>query len=376
MKRVIASVLVALVALQAQYASAFGPLTPGNLVVSRVGSGAASLSNAAAPTFLDEFNTFSLGQVPIQTIPLPTSASGANRQFTNSGTATSEGFLALSTNGQYLTLGGYDAAVGTAAVGTTTSATNPRVVARVDSLGQIDTSTALTDAYSAVAFRSVVSDNGTNFWLGGGGGSVRYALYGASTSTQLSTTITNIRVVNIYGSQLYCSSATGTFQGVSAVGTGLPTTSGQTITALPGMPTATGGSRYDFYFADPNTLYIADDSNITTASGGLQKWTFDGSIWSLAYTMTTNLTAGLRGLTGVVNGGVATLYATTADAVNATNGNKLVMVTDTGVGSPFTTLATAPGNEAFRGVEFSPVPEPASLVLLASGAVLFFRRRR
>ena len=59
MKRVIASVLVALVALQAQYASAFGPLTPGNLVVSRTMSKAFAFAGgrlgylAAAPAVVD-----------------------------------------------------------------------------------------------------------------------------------------------------------------------------------------------------------------------------------------------------------------------------------------------------------------------------------
>src|SRR5437762_199335 len=64
----------------------------GDLVVVRVGDGTAALSSAATATFLDEYTP---GGVLVQTIPLPTALSGLNQPFTLSGSATSEGFLAL-----------------------------------------------------------------------------------------------------------------------------------------------------------------------------------------------------------------------------------------------------------------------------------------
>ncbi len=332
----------ALVALGAPVcASSF---TAGNLVVLRVGDGSAALTSAATPVFLDEYTT---GGTLVQSIPLPTTASGANQPLVNSGTATSEGFLNLSSNGQYLVHAGYAAAVGTAAIAGTTSAATPCVVARIDLNGNIDTSTALTDAYSAGNPRSVTTDDGSQFWLGGTGSSgngVRYATYGATTSTQLSTTITNTRVVGIFNGQLYVSSSSSTFQGVSTVGTGLPNTSGQTITLLNGFPTATGPSAYDYFFADASTLYVADDR--TSTAGGIQKWTESGGLWTLQYTLNPATGQGCRGLTGVVNAGVTTLYATTSLA----SLNTLVSVTDTGAGSTFAVIATAPTNEIFRGL--------------------------
>jgi hypothetical protein len=348
------------------------PITQGNLVVVRVGTGAAALGGTATASFVEEYTT--VGGA-VQTIALPTAGSGSNRTLTLQGSATSEGFITLSSNGQYLTLAGYDAVPGTAAPANATAATINRVVGRIDLAGNVDSTTALTDAYNGSNIRSAVSTNGTDIWTSGNGGSgqgasagTRYTTLGGTTTTGLHTSTTNIRVTNIFGGQLYDSGATtsGPLLGVGTVGTGLPTTSGQTVTQLSGFPTASGPSSYDFWFKDSSTLYVADDRG-TGSGGGIQKWTFGGSTWSLAYTLNSGLSAGTRGLAGTTDGsGNAVLYATTGAA--------LVTVTDTGAASAFTTLATAATNTAFRGVEYI-VPEPASLGLLAVAGLLAIRRR-
>jgi hypothetical protein len=364
--------LVSILSLGAVVAgAAAGMFTPGNLVVTRFGDGSASLGTTATATFLDEYTP---SGTLVQTIPMPTAVGAYGRALTNSGSATSEGFLTRSVDGRYLTLMGYDAAPGTAAIAATLSTNVNRIVGRVDALGVYDTTTALSDAYSASNPRSAVSTNGTDLWLTGNGSptssaGVRYTTFGSATSTQLSTTPTNVRVANIFGGQLYTSSASGAFQGVSAVGTGLPTTSGQTTTLLPGFPTASGPSSYDYYFADASTLYVADDR--AAPNGGIQKWLFNGTTWALSYTLTG--TNGVRGLTGTTDGlGNTVLYGTMATSPLTS----LVTVTDLGVSSTFTTIATAGTNTAFRGVEFAPIPEPASLLLAGLGAAVVLRRRR
>lgn len=84
--------------------------TPGNLVIYRVGDGGATLISAAAPVFLDEYTPDGAW---VQSIPMPTAVSGSNRRLVSSGSATSEGYLTLSTDTNYLVLTGYDADVGT-----------------------------------------------------------------------------------------------------------------------------------------------------------------------------------------------------------------------------------------------------------------------
>ncbi len=113
-------------------AAAAGALAPGDIVVYRVGDGSAALTSSAAPVFLDEYTP---GGTLVQSIPLPTAANGTNNPLVASGTATSEGLLTLSGDGRYLVAPGYDTAVGTAKISSSTSAAIPRTVAVVDATG-------------------------------------------------------------------------------------------------------------------------------------------------------------------------------------------------------------------------------------------------
>jgi hypothetical protein len=337
------------------------PFGNGNLVVLRIGNGTGALSGNAAPVFLDEFTP--TGTL-VRTISLP--ETGANA-FTNSGTATSEGQLTLA--GNVLLFGGYNADVGTAAVAGTASNANNRIVARVGANGVPDLSTRFNAAFSTSNIRSAVTTNGTDIWAAGTGtqGGTNYITAGATgAGTQISTTVTNTRVVNIFNGQLYTSSASGSNIGINTVGTGTPTTAGQTTTLLPGFSAQTGLSPYDFTFTDANTLYVADDR--TTAGGGIEKWTLSGGTWTLQYSTLAG-TAGVRSLTSSGSGASLVFYGITTD-------NRLVSATDTGSAFTYTTLATAGANTVFRGVSFAPVPETAHILLLGGAALGLLRRRR
>lgn len=358
-------------------AAAQAAFVPGNLVVVQAGDGSASLSGNATACFLKEFTTTGSS---VSALAMPTALSGGQYPLTLSGSASSEGALSLSSNGQYLTMAGYGVIPGTLTPQTSTPTAVPRVVGRIDLTGNIDTTTALTDAYSGSNIRGAVSQDGTTIYTFGNGGSgqgatagVRSTTLGSSTTTQINSTTTNMRVANIFNNQMYVSAASGTYLGVGTLGTGMPPATGSVPTLLPGMPTSGTHSSYDFWFKDASTLYVADDGSAAN-SGGIQKWTFNGSTWALAYTLlnTGTTTTPVRGLTGTLDGsGNAVLFATTA----ATSANLLITVTDTGSGATATTLATAPASTAFRGVEFLPIPEPTTLSLLAIGALALIRRR-
>jgi hypothetical protein len=221
--------------------------------------------------------------------------------------------------------------------------------------------------------RGVASTDGMNIWTSGNGATVassgsRYTTLGSTTSLQLSNTFTNLRATNIFDGQLYASAGLSAFR-LGTVGSGTPTTNGQTITSLPGFPVATGGtpaSPYQFFFADLNagvagvdTVYVADDSTVASG-GGIQKYSLVGGTW-----VANNIVslANSRGLTGSVSGSSVTLYVT--------NGSTYQTLTDTSGynaanNGTLVSLATATMNTAFRGIAFAPssgmAPTPTSVV--------------
>ena len=172
--------------------------------------------------------------------------------------------------------------------------------------------------------------------------------------------------------------------------------------------TSTDSFPFGVWFANPDTLYVADEgSGTNTFSGtfangeytaaaaqtkaGLQKWVFDGTEWKLAYTLQAGLnlgqpytvpgyptgtnaatklpwapgTDGLRNITGQVNrNGTATIWAITSTVSGSgdqgADPNKLVSITDRldatapAAGESFRTVRAAGFGQVLRGVSFTP----------------------
>jgi hypothetical protein len=165
-----------------------------------------------------------------------------------------------------------------------------------------------------------------------------------------------------------------------------------------------------FFFANATTMYVADSGAPKNGSanaaalgeGGLQKWSLVGSVWTLDYDLVSGLNlvnnggansatpkadgvTGLFGLTGEVVGGTVELFATSY-GLNELSTSYLYEITDTLVDTTitqasaeaFTTLYTGPAGVSIRGVSFAPVPEPASIGLIAAAmaGLGLIRRRR
>jgi hypothetical protein len=163
---------------------------------------------------------------------------------------------------------------------------------------------------------------------------------------------------------------------------------------------------FGLWFANANTLYVADEGNgtntydpstntytaaATQTMAGLQKWVFNGNTWRLAYVLQAGLqlgapytvagyptgnnpatglpwspaTDGLRNLAGRVNGnGTVTLWAITSTVSGGgdqgADPNKLVTITDqlsaTNLpsGESFNAVEAAGFAEVLRGVSFTP----------------------
>lgn len=330
-----------------------------------------------------------------------------------------------------------------------------RVVAVIDGDGSVDTSTQLTNIFNGNNPRSVASKDGVHFYVSGQGvdGDQTAGVFSATKGGTSATAITGDDTASVKNGPRNASQDTRILgfgpdgelltsvdsKGgkdnarafIGALGTD-PTTlynGGAGPTMLPGFGNSGGTGKVtlttqtangislagqeinlspeQFFFADANTLYVADSGDgkqdsakKSTGLGGLQKWVFDGTQWNLVYTVAAGLnlvansadhgTTGLLGLTGQVVNGQVQLFAT-----NYTAGDNdqtylfgltdLLSASTRGADESWTILATAPSDSNFKGVSFAPsaiaaaVPEPAtyaSMILgfaFAGGAI---RRRQ
>jgi hypothetical protein len=375
-------ILLAVLAVEAMSgrANAF-TFTPGDVVVSVEGDGSGTgnyTDNQAAPLTLDQFAANGTSSVTAAgSLQLPQTASGKNSAISGEYGSSSEGTLQLSGNGQYLTIAGYGVNAKTfdanpsafgnpagGALGQSTSATVPRVIALIGANGSVDTSTALTNVFNGNNPRSVYTVDGTSFYISGQGtsgdstGGVFFATKGATTATPITgndtsgnTASQDTRDVQIVNGQLVVSvdSKAGSNAARSFVGTlgaaGSPPTSlangGNGPTMLPGFGNSGGTGRVtitaattngvnspgqqinlspeNFFYANSTTLYVADSgsSKQTSASsslgdGGLQKWSLVNGSWMLDYTVAS----GLGLVANTAKSGSTGLYGLTGEVVN------------------------------------------------------------
>ena len=389
------SLLVAALALVTLTSANAANLTVGNIVVERVGNGTTALASSAFDIAVLEYTT---SGTAVQTITFP--SSGTSQQ-TDSGSATSNGYL-NSYNG-LVAVTGHNSSAGTASV----ASGNTKVTSIIDGTGNVATrvtyptggaSGTPPSPFSGNNLRSAIATGNNTFYASGTAsgtpntGGVWY--YNGSAFTQISSTATgqptNLRNIEIFNNQLYVSSSTGAFLGISKVGTGLSTSGNQSATLEINM--GTGASPYGFVMFDTNsdslldTAFIADDR--TSNDGGLHKWTYSTttSTWSSSYSLLFDAAAGtlsesaasgfagIRGLTGSYDSVTGfTLYATTTETSN----NRLVSIVDNGsTPTTYSTLASAGANNVFRGVDLNTVPEPSSAALLGFGTLALLGLRR
>ncbi len=350
----------------------------GNLAVLRLGNGTETLANTGNSVFIDQFTPF--GSY-VNSVAILNSGASA---LVMSGTATSEGSLTRSTDGRYLTFAGYNTAAGipyASSLPATAASLVPRAVGQVNDAGSYSLALTTTAAWGGTATtagnpRSVISDGANNYWGVGtsSSSSTRGTLYyGTASSAAWIEGTKSPRVINIFGGNIYYS-VSSTTVGASGIWgfPGQPTSGPLVATKL--IDTGVSSGNYDFALNPAMTLaYVADDR--ATAAGGIQRWDWSGSSssWSLTYTLGTGAAnIGARGLAVDFSGADPVIYATTAEGT----ANRLISITDIGGSSTATTLATAPANEIFRGLDFTPIPEPATTALLGIGLLLFCNRSR
>jgi hypothetical protein len=368
------------------------PFTQGNLVILRVGPGTEALTNAGNTLFLDEYTTNGgfVQSLMLTTNQFVTAGGVTNYPIDLTGGNTSEGNINLSTDGRYVVVGGFATnrlwLSNGGNISSTAGASIPRVIAVVDSKGNIDTSTAPTDLVTGSGgdIRGVASTDGSNFWIASSSAGIAYTTLGSNVTTKVQGA-TNKRCIGIFNSipetvyppsqqQVFNMSAGGLF----ASGTNYPMVQGAEMPLTNIINNAVLVSPYGFLAlhlrdgisSNIDTVYVCDDASLT---GGISKWTFNSATTNFLQTgginaalspfINTNGTGGVRQLTGKVNvSGNQTnvdLYITASANTFAQYGY-LFHITDTsGFGGTLTgtlpaPIVSAPATTTWRGIAFAP----------------------
>ncbi len=323
------------------------------------------------PVSLSEYSS-STGSATGVTVAIPGTTVG-NRLLLG-GNNPLEGQLNLSGDGRYLTFGGYDVDAG---VSIGIAYTSPKVIARVNFAGTVDLTTQIpaTVAFGNTSVRSVVSQDGSAYWVTGGSSTgttngIQYLTHGATNAT---TPIyaTGNRSLGIFKNVLYAdNSGIGAFAGLPVTAASPVGGNGSYQAAYP------NNTQFVFLDTDPgygwngtgyDVLYIADavSSGANLNAGvGINKFYVNssGNSWIFAggvpYDVTGSSLA-IPAITGAVNNvGKPVLYAIQGNALN----NSIISITDAGgrtnamsaANTTVTTLASAGTNNIFRGIAFSP----------------------
>lgn len=350
------------------FAQSFGA---GNLVVYRYGDGSTYTNGQLVPVFLDEYNTSGL---LVKTRKVPSVANGVNKGLTgllklaSDGKYQQEGMSTLSQDGKYITIIGYNAAVGA----TVPSAADGLVVGVIAADGSINTTTTLSsDPTTGLgAPRSAIIDisasEDANIWTNGFNNGVQFTTLGSTSSTRVSSAQNSPTTLGIFDNSLVAPIGTS---GDLAYATPLPTSS-KTFSIRGGLGTGNAINQVvEFPFSDRKVMYVVDDVNNQirrySTNGG-------GTDWINAKTYAVTETGLIKSITGTktIDGTntIFTLYVTSwgndgtgtatsrlykfseTVATQATGG----LLSTSGTATALTLLATAPAGTVFRSVTMAP----------------------
>ncbi len=332
-------------------------LTPGNMVVYRVGDGIAAPSTANGnAVFIDEYTP--AGGL-VQSLAMPTS--GANTLTTQS--ASDVGLINRSANGSCLTMTGVAVVPGSTVTGAERAVS---FLLPSGALGTTSVGSTLvklgTSPFAGDSIRASVSNDCSQVWVTGNGTSPNRGIYavnrdGTGLAQLFSSNAT--QGLTIAGGQLYASIGGGSGT-VSAVGSGLPSSGTPALVGFNPGPAVNTNYRaialldLDSGVAGVDTLYVSNNTG-----GKLEKYYGSGSSWTSAGAI---VVPNISGLTARNIGSAAAPMVALYFTDTATNTVQVAVDragrTGSLAGVAKATLVAAQTNKLLRGVAWVPEATP------------------
>ena len=170
------------------------------------------------------------------------------------------------------------------------------------------------------------------------------------------------------------------------------------ITILPGLPQTNGQFPFGLWFASATTLYVADEGQANTTTydstnqvytpalpannptAGLQKWVFNGTAWTLAYTLQAGLNLGVPYTYTIANYPTGNNSATSLPWQPANNGLRNMAAHDNGDGTVtvygITSTVSGETDQGADPNQLVAITDTLSATSLPGGRILHGRRKR
>lgn len=344
---------------------------PGNLAVLRYGDGSAALTNTTVPLYIDEYD---LAGNLVSTLEIPKTTVGSNFRIVglpkSSAAATNyttENSMTLSQGGDYLTIFGYDQAVGA-----TSLSGVGRVIGRIDVDKNINSSTRLTS--SSTPRSALCNNDGNSFFYNISNDGISRVNLGASTSTDIeaATATASIRSFHIFCHVLYATIGSSNIRQFEPIPATASTSTNINLAGTASQEMFVVDTDED---GNPDIIYLADDGNPSSdaSNASIRKFKLVSGAWVAQGTIKiSGVTDGLKSITGKVSGNNVELYAVTWGNLATTPNvsSKTLKITDVNaLGSNISTLtptvlASAPANTKFHSIKFTPGTDVNSYYVL------------
>ena len=344
---------------------------PGNLAVSRYGDGSAALTNTTVPLYIDEYD---LAGNLVSTLEIPKTTVGSNFRIVglpkSSAAATNyttENSMTLSQGGDYLTIFGYDQAIGA-----TSLSGVGRVIGRIDVDKNINSSTRLTS--SSTPRSALCNNDGNSFFYNISNDGISRVNLGASTSTDIeaATATASVRSFHIFCHVLYATIGSSNIRQFEPIPATASTSTNINLAGTASQEMFVVDTDED---GNPDIIYLADDGNPSSdaSNASIRKFKLVSGAWVAQGTIKiSGVTDGLKSITGKVSGNNVELYAVTWGNLATTPNvsSKILKITDVNaLGSNISTvtptvLASAPANTKFHSIKFTPGTDVTSYYVL------------